>query len=94
MSHCTHCGQPFDVAIASSLKTHFKKLIGSSYNTIKDDINFSVWKGANGETDQLIKKLTLDKLRHSMVLSFLDAMRWQQQEQIVFLHLEKAGFSS
>jgi len=51
--HCTHCVQPFDVAIASSLKTHFKKLIGSSYNTIKDDINFSVWKGANGETDQL-----------------------------------------
>lgn len=73
--HCTHCVQPFDVAIASPLKTQFKKLIGSSYKAIEDDINFSVWKGTSGGTDQLKEKLTLDKLRHSMVLSFLDAMR-------------------
>ena len=78
--HTSHCLQPFDVAVASPLKTAFKKHINSSMKRAREMVP--------GKQDSP-EKLTSEQLRYTLLSSFLTSL-----SQAATLNNCRAAFSA
>ena len=90
--HCTHCLQPFDVGVASSLKSHFKSNLGASYKNTFLMFNERVCETKlEQECQDYQQKLTADLLRYTMVSCFIDALRASTTKKKCFSSFRKCG---